>query len=133
MSISNGVVQALVRNDSSQLTVPGRDYRLIALDGRQAIKQLYPLWDDASGTFEARARDLAGSNPKAQVFAATLVLDVPLLVQAAPRRIVLPNTKPQSPEDLVVVEGNHRMLAVALRALWRMPLPRCVGVFVAIG
>jgi hypothetical protein len=132
MSISNGVVQALVRNDSSQLTVPGRDYRLTALDGRQAIKQLYPVWDDASGTFEARARELA-NNPKAQVFAATLVLDVPLLVQAAPRRIVLPHTKPESPEDLVVVEGNHRMLAVALRALWRMSLPRCVGVFVAIG
>jgi hypothetical protein len=126
------MVQALVRNDISQLTVPGRDYRLTALDGRQAIKQLYPIWDDASGTFEARARDLA-NNAKAQVFAATLVLDVPLLVQAAPRRIVLPDTKPTSPEDLVVIEGNHRMLAVALRALWRMPLPRCVGVFVAIG
>jgi hypothetical protein len=132
MSISNGVVQALVRNDSSHLPVPGRDYRLTVFDGRQAIKQLYLLWDDASGTFEARARELA-TNPKAQVFAATLVLDVPLLVQAAPRRIVLPNTKPQSPEDLVVIEGNHRMLAVALRALWRMPLPRCVGVFVAVG
>ncbi len=129
MSIPNGLVQALVRNDIAQLSVPGRQYRLMALDARQAIKQLHPVWDNAVAPFEVRARDFP-NNPKAQAFAAGLVLDVPLLVSAAPRRIVLPNSGIQSPEDLIVVEGNHRMLAVAFRAIWRMPLPRCIGVFV---
>lgn len=131
MPIPNGLVQALVRNDTAHLPVPGRNYHLIAFDARQAIKQLSPVWDNAVAPFEVRARDFP-NNPKAQALAASLILDVPLLVSAAPRRIVLPNSGIPSPEDLVVVEGNHRMLAVAFRALWRMPLPKCIGVFVAL-
>ena len=131
MPIANGVVQSLTRNDAAHLPAPGGDYKLVALDGLQAIRTLHPIWDDALETFEARAR--GAPNGKAQALAAVLILDTPLLVSAAPRRLALPDSAIQSPEDLVVLEGNHRVLAIAVRAAWNMPLPRCVGVFVHLG
>jgi hypothetical protein len=79
-------------------------------------------------------RALADQSAKAAALAATFVLEVPVLISACPRCLgeaawTQPGT---SPDDLIIVEGNHRMLAVALRAMWSMPLPTCIGIFVPV-
>lgn len=65
--------------------------------------------------------------------ASTFILDVPVLVSAVRRAHADPAWATPSnatPDDLIVLEGNHRLLAIAIRAGWGMRLPSCVGVFV---
>jgi hypothetical protein len=133
MPIPNGIVQSLIRNDTQYASAPGPNYALILFDGLRAVQALFTVWDPAA-TFEQRAA--THPLPKAEALAATFILDVPVLVSAWPRKLVDPGWAAPvnaSPDDLVIVEGNHRLLAVALRASWGMPLPRCIGVFAAQG
>lgn len=104
--------------------VPSFD--LVAMSGEQAFRSLYPIWDDAAETFEQRLKS-KGADPKAQALASSLVMDVPLLVGAYRRAHC---GYSGSLEDLVVFEGCHRVLAIAVRADLGWRLPSCVGVFV---
>lgn len=131
MQIPNGLVQSLIRNDVQHAGVPGGSYQLIVLDGLAAVTSLYTVWAPDT-TFAQRAA--THPLPKAQAIAATFILDTPVLVSAVPRALADPSwvaPPVASPADLIVLEGNHRMLAVALRASWGMRLPTCIGVFVA--
>ena len=130
MAIGNGVVQSLIRNDLQHLAAPGPDFELVVFEGADAIARLFTIWD-ISATFRQQAQ--AHPSPKAEAMAATFITDVPVLIGAWRRRHQaewdLPGT---ASDDLIVVEGNNRMLAIALRASWNLRLPSCVGVFVRV-
>jgi hypothetical protein len=98
MPIPEGVIQSLIRNDARYVASGNRHFELLAMSGDHAFRTLYPIWDDAAETFEKRLAS-KGGDAKAQALAATLVLDVPLLVGAY-RRAHL--GYPGAPDDLVV-------------------------------
>lgn len=131
MSIKEGVVQSLIRSDPQHRGLVGRNYTLIVLTAHEAITSLFTIWDPLA-TVQQRAA--THPLPKAAAMASAFICDVPVLISACPRSLGQANwtTTATSPGDLVILEGNHRMQAVALRASWTMPLPSCIGVFVQL-
>jgi len=132
MPIGNGIVQSLIRNDPAHLAAPGPDFELMVCEAAWAVSHFFPIWD-VTTTFEQRAAR-GPSSSKAEAMAATFITDVPVLVGAWRRRHDPSWAQPgaEAADDLIIFEGNHRMLAIALRASWNFPLPPCIGVFVRV-
>jgi hypothetical protein len=128
MPIAEGVVQSLIRNDARYAGLAGRNWELCILTGDRAFRTIYPIWDNAAETFEQRLAT-HGADEKALALAGNLGLHTPLMVGAYRR---LHTGYPGAPDDLVVFDGCHRIMAVAIRAHAGQPLPACVGVFVEV-
>ena len=105
-------------------------WELRVMTARDAIDILRTVEQGGNETFRARAMRQAQAqafNQRALAIAAGPIPSAPILVSAH-TRATFGGTG--SPDDLIVMEGNHRMLAIAIRASWGWPLPRCIGVFV---
>lgn len=85
------------------------------------------VWDQVS-SFAESVDTFGKQMPKAQAMAENFIVDVPVLVLAMPRDPARHGMR--EPNALMVLEGNNRILAIAIRASRNLPLPPVVAVFV---
>lgn len=129
MNIPNGIVQALIRNNPAHVAAVGSAYELRVMDGATAATTLLGIWQLPGQPLKTFAQHLADGFPmtRALLFASSFEMNAPVMISANRRGGGGPDAN-----DLIVIEGNHRCLAMAIRKSWGMPLPACVGVFVML-
>jgi hypothetical protein len=128
MPILYADVVALLRPDPAWPQFGNDVFDLEVRDPATAV-DAFTVWDRGATTFRQRLPETIEGHAKANALAGVLCVHAPLLVFAARRRRIV---GPQAgATEVVVLDGNNRMLALAIRLSRGDECPPCVGFFAA--
>lgn len=138
MSFSYAAVAELLRINPPWIGFENCEFELRALPTAMALDQLLTCWGHngapaGSMGFDAHRAATNGPNDRVRRLADTFNLGVPVCGLAFSRNVLHrlgPSHYPQPGPELVVIDGNHRLAALAYRRATGQPNPSTVGMFV---